>query len=182
MLYFVYSSSGCSLKTTSVSTTTSYSGPKTTRLLSCPPSSNIEEFRRRQYSISPCHISGGSFSPPDSSLRLALLVSADLVKGSLHKHVRYFPNNIRRKHGPVPILLTRRPLKRLDRTGSFSRGFVTSERGRFQVILYYVSEPQGRGKSSRKFMCETSEKSELPSKSAQQFTTKNANQALLGTQ
>ena len=133
-----------------VSTKTSSPGPKTTRLSSCPPSSTIiEEFRRWQYSISPCHISGGSFSPPDSSLRLALLVSADLVKGSLHKHVRYFPNKIRRKHGPVPILLTRRPLKRLDRTGSFSRGFVTSERGRFQVILYYVSEPQGRGKSSR---------------------------------
>ena len=31
-------------------------------------------------------------------------------------------------------------------------------------------------------MCETSEKSELPSESAGQFTIKNASQALLGTQ
>ena len=55
--------------------------------------------------------------------------------------------------------------------------------------LYYVSQPQGRGKSSRELMREplrrelvrkTSEKSELPSESAQQSTIKNANRVLLG--
>ena len=45
--------------------------------------------------------------------------------------------------------------------------------------LYYVSHPQSRGKSRRELTRETSEKSELPSESAQQSTITNAIQVPL---
>ena len=103
-----------------VSTKTSSQGPKTNRLSRCPPSSTIEEFRRWQYSISPCHTSGGSLLLP-TGLLLAPCCSSPLISkkvGSTNEHGPSFFTKLRWKHGPVPTLLTRRPPMRLDRNGS----------------------------------------------------------------
>ena len=55
-------------------------------------------------------------------------------------------------------------------------------RGVCSKSLYYVSQPHGTRKSSRELVRETSDKSVLPSESAQQSIIENANQLLLGTQ
>ena len=118
-----------------VSTKTSSLGPKITRLTSCSPSSTIEESRRWRYSISLCHTNGSSLLFPTELLLAPCCSSPVIPKRLAPQPWPSLPHQASTAYGPVPILLTRRPLMRLDRIGSFSKVVVSSRRGRFQVIV-----------------------------------------------